>query len=81
MDIFYQRARAAERAGNWQEAKDNWLIIGNKEEVAACDLIIRATEDGNAFRQRVKETIGDAPDQSENPRAWLKWHEELNKIY
>lgn len=50
----YTRARKFERDGKWNEAKELHRMMGNKEDVAAIDLIMKSTELGDRFRYLVK---------------------------
>jgi hypothetical protein len=50
----YAAVKNMEALGEWKTAKEYWLKLGRTDDANACDLIIKATKNGNAYREAVK---------------------------
>lgn len=55
----YNRARALESAGNWEEARKAWLMLNRKSDVQAVEMIIEANRKGDAYRELTKGVVED----------------------
>jgi len=81
MNDYTTLARKAEKLNNWREAERLWLLAGQKLDANACKIIYEAIERGDYYRKKVLDKAGPEPDKCENPRAWVKWYDHMNKIY
>jgi hypothetical protein len=81
MSDLINLARKAEKENNWEEAERLWLLVGSKSDADACKMIYESNERADHYRSRVLNEAGPEPDKCENPRAWVKWYDHMNKIY
>lgn len=74
-------ARKAEAENNWREAQRLWASIGRKQDADACKLIADSVEQGDYFRGRVAQELGEMPSAELSPHKYIKWHEGLSRIH
>lgn len=71
------RIKELEKQSKWFEAAQEWRKFGRNSDAEACEMIHDSIERGNEFRERA----GKEPDVNENPHAWVKWYDNMTKIY
>jgi TPR repeat protein len=74
-------ARRAEDVSRWRDAEHLWRSAGRKGDADACKMIANAIAKGDEYRARVDAEAGPQPDPGENPFAFTRWYEKMNKIY
>lgn len=81
-DLIYKQAKEAEQKSEWRKAAQLWQSINRISDAEACMLLAESIERGDAYREDVKNTIGEEPELTPTTiRQWKQWHEDLNTIY
>lgn len=85
-DMRYQAIRGMELLSEWETAAEYWKRLGDKENEAACLLILRATEQGDRYRSACAH-LNKWVDETVEQGIMSKYHAiavvfpEMNRIY
>jgi hypothetical protein len=73
-------ARKAEKINDWKEAARLWRLANQHSDAEACELIVEATEKGDAFRDFVDSRAGKEPEveNKEDSIAWREWYKRFD---